>query len=83
MPAKNTPTCMVRGRGRVRVRHPPEGPTAVESAALDAADSSTRGGGRALGGAVSSPGSAEPPRAARRPPRRHSSRAGALPRRAL
>eukprot|EP00964_Phaeocystis_antarctica_P067719 scaffold40996_cov55-Phaeocystis_antarctica.AAC.2 len=60
-------------------RAPPEGSTAVESATLEAARSSTRGSGWALSARYLSPGSAEAPRAARRALRRHRSRAGAAP----
>eukprot|EP00964_Phaeocystis_antarctica_P083878 scaffold52809_cov42-Phaeocystis_antarctica.AAC.1 len=53
---------------------------AVESAALEAANSSTRGSGWAPSGPASLPGSAEPARAARRALRRHRVQAGALQR---
>ena len=47
---------------------------------MEAARSSTRGGGWARSGSASRPGCPEPPRAARRALRRRGSRAGALPR---
>ena len=59
---------------------PPGWPKAVQSAALEAAGSSTRGSGWAPSGRASSPGSAEQPRAGRRALRRRKSRAQALPR---
>ena len=77
-PGERTPRNGVGGARvfEARLVDAPGWSNAVES--LQGARSSIRGGGCALSGPVSAPGSVEPPRAARRALRRRSSRARAL-----